>query len=112
MPWSAHIYWNIDYKITDYDKKKVTAKLYTTKKSWVREERKCDHLLNHEQGHYLIGALCALEFLRRVDKKRLTSKKKFEDLVAETFDCTMKEYLELEKRYDNETDHRMHFKKQ
>jgi len=28
-----------------------------------------------------------------VDKKRLTSKKKFDDLVAETFDCTMKEYL-------------------
>ena len=49
----------------------------------------------------MIGALCALEFLRRVDKKRLTSKKKFDDLVAETFDCTMKEYLELEKRYDN-----------
>ena len=60
----------------------------------------------------MIGALCALEFLRRVDKKRLTSKKKFDDLVAETFDCTMKEYLELEKRYDDETDHRMHFKKQ
>jgi len=36
MPWSAHIYWNIDYKIVDYDKKKVNAKLYITKKSWVR----------------------------------------------------------------------------
>ena len=47
MSWSAHIYWNIDYLIVDYDKKKVSAKLCITKKSWVRQDRKCDHLLNH-----------------------------------------------------------------
>ena len=36
MKWSAHIYWYIDYKITDLEKKKVTAKLHLSPKSWVR----------------------------------------------------------------------------
>lgn len=101
MPWSAHIYWHIEYKITDMDKKKVTANLIIGKRSWVREEKKCDHLLNHEQGHYLIGALCVLEFLRRVDYKKKMCHGLFGELVQETFDRTIKEYLEMERRYDN-----------
>lgn len=60
MPWSAHIYWWIDYKIVDEKKKKITAGLHLSNKSWVKCDRKCSHLLNHEQGHYLIGAMCVL----------------------------------------------------
>lgn len=77
MPWSAHIYWSIDYRITDPQKGKLTVNLVIAKRSWVREEKKCDHLLGHEQGHYLIGGLCALEFLRRVDSKKGHSMEKF-----------------------------------
>ena len=66
----------------------------------------------HEQGHYLIAALCCLEFLRRVDSKRKNSLEKFEDIAFQTFDRTMKEFLELEKKYDNETEHRLNFKVQ
>lgn len=47
MPWSAHIYWWIEYQITDYKKKKISVKLHINPKSWVRPEKKCDHLLNH-----------------------------------------------------------------
>lgn len=36
MPWSAHIYWNIDFKIVDREKKKITAKLNMSPRSWVR----------------------------------------------------------------------------
>jgi hypothetical protein len=86
--------------------------LLISKRSWVREERKCAHLLNHEQGHYLIGALCVLEFLRRIDAKKKNSHEKFEDLVAQTFDRTIKEYLEIERQYDNETEHRLNYKMQ
>jgi hypothetical protein len=70
MPWSAHIYWWIEYKIPDAKKKKVIADLYLSERSWVRANKKCPHLLNHEQGHYLIGAICLLEFLRRVDARK------------------------------------------
>ena len=55
----------------------------------MREEKKSDHLLAHEQGHYLIGGLCALEFLRRVDSKKKNSLEKFEDLVLQIFNRTM-----------------------
>ena len=103
MPWSAHIYWSIDYRITDPQKGKLAVNLVIAKRSWVREEKKCDHLLGHEQGHYLIGGLCALEFLRRVDSKKGHSMEKFEDMVLGTFNRTMAEFLEMERRYDNET---------
>ena len=101
LPWSAHIFWSIEYRITDYDKRRVEVLLVISKRSWVRAERKCDHLLNHEQGHYLIGALCVLEFLRRIDAKKKSSHERFDDLVAQTFDRTIKEYLEIERQYDN-----------
>lgn len=41
-----------------------------------------------------------LEFLRRVDAKKENSQEKFEDLVQKTFDRTIKEFVELEKKYD------------
>ncbi len=37
---------------------------------------------------------------------------KFQDLVYETFERTMKEHLDMEKQYDNQTDHRLNYKKQ
>jgi hypothetical protein len=40
MPWSAHIYWNIDYNIINPEKRKLVANLYIHKSSWVRDDRK------------------------------------------------------------------------
>lgn len=101
MPWSAHIYWWIEYKVLDYKKKKLHIQLHINPKSWVRHDKKSDHLLNHEQGHYLLGAICALEFLRRVDSKKAFYQGSFDDLTLQTFERTMKEYLEIEKKYDS-----------
>ena len=47
-----------------------------------------------------------------MDAKNGYSQEKFEDLVQQTFDRTIKEFVELEKKYDNETEHRLNFKKQ
>jgi hypothetical protein len=71
-----------------------------------------DGLLSHEQGHYLIGGMCALEFLRRVDNRRRGAQDNFDETVGQIFDRTMREFLELEKRYDFETQHRQNFKMQ
>lgn len=68
-------------------------KLIIGKRSWVREDKKSEALLLHEQGHYLIGGLCCLEFLRRVDSKKRNSLEKFDDIVAQAFDRTLKEFL-------------------
>jgi hypothetical protein len=39
--------------------------------------------------------------MRRVDSKKRLYQGNFEDLVNQTFDRTIKEYLDLEKRYDD-----------
>jgi hypothetical protein len=36
LPWSAHIFWSIEYKITDVEKRKVSVNLLISKRSWVR----------------------------------------------------------------------------
>ena len=50
--------------------------------------------------------------MRRVDNRRSAIIEKFEDFVHETFGRTLKEFIELEKKYDNDTQHRLNFKKQ
>lgn len=37
MPWSAHIYWYIDYEILDHQKRKIKVNLRLSHRSWVRE---------------------------------------------------------------------------
>lgn len=67
MKWSAHVYWNIEFQVLKTGKRpSLSVDVHMLSKSWVKDHKKCDHLLNHEQGHYLIGNICALEFLRRV----------------------------------------------
>ena len=36
MPWSAHVFWWIDYSITDYINKKIKVKVNISNKSWVK----------------------------------------------------------------------------
>ncbi len=108
QPWSAHTYWRISYSYEEGQQLRPAIQVELSGKSWVRPHRKCYHLLNHERGHYLIGCLCALEFLRRLHREDYLS----ELQVGEVFTRTLKEYLELEVRYDNETQHRLNFAKQ
>ena len=46
-PWSAHIYWNIDYKLSNDPKPKLSVSVKVSPKSWVRPEFKSPHLLSH-----------------------------------------------------------------
>lgn len=113
MRWSAHVYWNIEYHVIRTGKRPtVSASVQMLPKSWVKEHKKCSHLLNHELGHFLIGNLCALEFLRRVHTHHAVSSEHFEEYVDTVFMRTIKEYLEMEKKYDEETEHRLNFKTQ
>lgn len=61
LRWSAHVFWNIDYNVIKTGKRPtVSINVQLLSKSWVKEHKKCDHLLNHEQGHFIIANLCAL----------------------------------------------------
>jgi hypothetical protein len=68
----------------------MAAQLHLGERSWVRSDKKSAHLLNHEQGHYLLGAICGLELMRRVDAKKKGFQGEFEELVQQTFERTFK----------------------
>jgi len=106
----AESHWNVNWsyqaKIADGRALvRVQAKCtFDNKKSWVREEKKSQGLLEHEQGHYYIGCLCALTFMKRVSSKTFSAAN-YKEEVQTIFNETLKEYLKLEKLYDVETDH-------
>lgn len=65
----AHIFWSIGYTTEDVDgvQRVKTLWVKVSDKSWVVKSLKEQSLLHHETGHYIIGCLCALEFLKRVN---------------------------------------------
>lgn len=104
----AQIYWGISYSTRVLEtsskfKVEVTAQCSMNKaRSWVKAEY--DELLEHEQGHFNIGYLCALAFEKRVSLT-IFSPKNYRDEVRRIFDETMREFCDLERRYDEETNH-------
>lgn len=91
MKWSAHVYWNIEYHVVRTSKKpSVSVGVHILPKSWVKHHKKCAHLLNHEQGHFLIGNLCALEFVRRVHTHHSVSAEHFDEYCEQVFMRTFK----------------------
>lgn len=102
--------WKVIYSFTvlfDGDKANVSmnAKCFLDKsKSWIKAEYKSKELLEHEQGHYYIGCICAMTFKKRVLDADI-SRENYQAEIEEIFQRTRKEFLELEEQYDLETEH-------
>jgi len=70
---------------------------------------KSDELLAHEAGHYIIGCLCALDFLKTINvSERFTN---FEQVQA-ALKSSLKKWTRVEKDYDDETNHYLNSAKQ
>ncbi|KAL4479914.1 hypothetical protein ABPG74_020430 [Tetrahymena malaccensis] len=120
MSFWAHIYWFINYnyqveqrqsvknRYLDFKVRSINVSVKISNKSWVRKQT--DYLLSHEQGHYLIGCLCALDFKQQVLKKRYTAN--YSNEINQIFNQTLKQYSNMEIQYDEETNHSKHFEKQ
>lgn len=67
-------------------------------------------LLNHEQGHFKIGALMQQELMQRLKAKRYSSHYKQE--AATIFNKVATKYHLLQLQYDKETRHMMNIEKQ
>lgn len=85
----------------------INVNVKITNKSWVRY--KTEYLLSHEQGHYLIGCLCALDFKKQILKKRLSFN--YSNEITQIFNNTLKHYSKMEIKYDDETNHSKHLEK-
>ncbi|EAS03546.1 secreted protein (macronuclear) [Tetrahymena thermophila SB210] len=120
MSFWAHIYWFINYnyqveqrqnnknRYLDFKVRSINVSVKISNKSWVRKQT--DYLLSHEQGHYLIGCLCALDFKQQVLKKRYSAN--YSNEINQIFNQTLKQYSNMEILYDEETNHSKHFEKQ
>ena len=112
--YDSYTYWNVYYKydapVIEGNKVKIKFRVWNElgNNSWVKfntpREYQKPELLNHEQGHYNIGAICALE----VKKKFVTSTysiKSYHQEIKKIFDQTFQGCVDWEKKYDNETKH-------
>ncbi|KAL4430453.1 hypothetical protein ABPG74_013303 [Tetrahymena malaccensis] len=118
LKWSAHAFWGINYTYTVQQKaaknKKVSyiikpeVNVWLKKKSWAKKQN--PHLLNHEQGHYILGCFCGLEFKKQMMSYNFTDNYRFE--IPRLFDKILKDHIALEKKYDKETNHRLNREKQ
>ncbi|CAD8179024.1 unnamed protein product [Paramecium octaurelia] len=118
-PWKAHCYWTVGYTF-DINMRKmkrsqniryrliIQSWCCLNNKSWVKT--KWDRLLEHETGHYLIGCLCALDFKQKADKFKYTKNYRME--CTKLFQDTFQFYLQMEKQYDEETNHSQNVAKQ
>lgn len=106
----AHSYWRVSYSYNVIFQEhrvivNVHAKcIFEKDKSWVKPQLMCQELLDHEQGHYYIGCLCALTFKKRI-KETLFSKNNYQSEINTIFQKTFQEFLAFEKKYDEETCH-------
>ena len=110
----AYTYWNVYYRydapqIID-NKVNINFKVWCEldSKSWVKSnpviELKKAQLLNHEQGHFNIAQILVKE-LEKNFKAHNYDINTYESEIKEIFNTTFAKYRELEKRYDNETNH-------
>jgi len=74
-------------------------------KAWVKPGGEDDEgLLRHEQGHYNIGFLYTKELVNRIKKINL-SIDNYEAEIKLMYNKVWSEYKEIDKRYENETNH-------
>jgi len=112
-PFDAYTYWSVRYS---YDTLERTAEGWRLRfhvwnrlgdRSWVKRdptrEAQLAELLNHEQGHYSLGVICALSFKKAVASYPFTTNYRAE--ASRLFGETLERVLALEKAYDTETRH-------
>lgn len=77
---------------------------FDTKASWVKKGKETAELLKHEQGHFDVGLLYMQEVLRTISSagfSRAGYKEEFQKIIKDVH----QKYVEMGKRYDNETAH-------
>jgi hypothetical protein len=112
-PYDAYTLWSVRYQ---YDAPERTSEGLRIRfrvwnrlddRSWVKWNTPREHqkpeLLNHEQGHYSLGVICALSFKKATTTYRFTTDYQAE--AARLFSETLERVRALERAYDAETRH-------
>jgi hypothetical protein len=112
-PYDAYTYWSVHYSYDaptrDGDGFRLIVRVWNQldDRSWVKAHVLKDpnngELLDHEQGHYTLGVLCALEFKKVASRNVFGAHYHVE--IRSLFDQILNKYVDLEKVYDAETGH-------
>ncbi|GAB2595804.1 hypothetical protein GCM10027190_50020 [Spirosoma areae] len=70
----------------------------------MQPDKKTDELLQHEQGHFNIGQLCALRF-NKVIKSTILLKSNYVEKINLIFKSILAEANQMDLQYDEETNH-------
>jgi hypothetical protein len=70
--------------------------------SWSRTTKRTESLLVHEQTHFDIAIICAKAYLKKLNETIFT-RISVDSLLNHIHDQAMKEYRDLQKRYDEQT---------
>jgi hypothetical protein len=115
----AYTYWNLNYRYQGASFKGDTAFFEGLKselrlnagKTWLRKGRESDRLLKHEQGHFDIGHLAMLEFMKRANETAFF-RSDFRQKIQALFREVLEKYRDMGSTYDEETQHFNNQKKQ
>lgn len=109
-PFFAYTFWNLSYKAEDIRFKgdtvnwKVQVIYEFTKDSWKKKDHISDTLLKHEQTHFDIGLLCAIEL-----QAKLNTTVFFKSNFSSAANKMVMDYVEkvrrLNHQYDEESKH-------
>ncbi len=106
----AYTYCDITYHFDAFQFKKDTVKwqvfitMELSKNSWRKKDKVTDTLLQHEQGHFYIGTLCAREMQQKINTTVFFKSDYVSKLNAVIKDVNDK-YKKLEQQYDEATHH-------
>lgn len=106
----AYTYWYVSYKWGSFLFSKdtvmwnVEVTLELERRSWKKPDKVTPALLEHEQGHFSIGRLCAAAFQQRVNNT-IFFRHNYNTRIAEIFNEELAKYRKLESQYDRETEH-------
>ena len=104
--YAASTFWGISFD-TFWKENRGTFVVYTTfnkQKSWAKREPRSERLLNHEQLHYDIAEMYA-RMLRKAFSEHSFSQRSFRREVDQLFQLYWDACVEVQDRYDHETDH-------
>jgi hypothetical protein len=123
--WAAFIYWKVFYTTDSiytyglpgddgeaYVEPNIKVWYAISNRSWVKPIFKNDEALKHEQGHFDIAKLCALEFQNTVALMKPINRFNWKHGVDSALHSIFERYRQVEKIYDLETNHSLDVKAQ
>jgi hypothetical protein len=82
----------------------VSTKLFLRHDSWAKPESRSKRLLEHEQGHYRLGRICAREIVSTINSTAF-SLENYKKEINDVYWAIIGKYVEINKLYDRETNH-------